>query len=141
MKQLSRAKISSGQSTTSAIAIGLAVTLVVSILLSAGLTSLVINGNLNENSVRISVFVIRTISVLLGGLVGASLSKGKYLPIVGIIALIYAIVLIGFGIIFYDGSFQNFGFGMLSMIIGGALACIIKLKPLRKPRRTVKYGR
>ena len=141
MKQLLRAKTSSGQSTTSAIVIGLAVTLVVSILLSAGLTSLIINENLSENAIRISVIVIRTISVLLGGLVGSSLSKGKYLPVIGIIMLIYAIVLIGFGIIFYDGSFQNFGFGMLSMIIGGALACIIKLKPLRKPRRTVKYGR
>lgn len=119
-----------------AIGIGLAVLL--SVLLSALLANLVISGSLQEQNASIAIFLIRTLSVLVGGFVAATISEGKTLPIIGIVGLGYLAILIAFGIIFYDGFFKGFLGGLLSAFVGCALACAIKLKPIKNKRHKIK---
>lgn len=113
------------------IAIGIAAALVIAFLLTVGLTSLLIRGKLVENVTGILVFAIRTISVLIGGLIGSSHSKGKYLQVISSTTLGCLIVLLGLGMIIYDGTFHHFGMGILSVFVGGVIACLIKLRPKR----------
>lgn len=118
------------------IGIGLAVLL--SILLSALLANLVIGGSFQEQNASVVIFLIRTLSVLVGGFVATAISEGKPLPLIGIVGIGYLMILIAIGIVFYDGSFKGFLGGVLSAFIGCALACAIKLKPIKNKRHKIK---
>lgn len=141
MKRITHSAKADSHSTVPCIGIGIGAATVMTALLSMGLTSLVINGKIGENSTGIFIFVIRTVSVLLGGMIGTGFSKGNYLPVIGLTTLGYMIIMLGLGITLFNGSFQNFGMGAISVIIGGALACALKLKPPAKHRRTPRYTR
>lgn len=124
-----------------AIAIGIAVATIISILLTAGLTSLIMNGTVDEATTGPYIFIIRTVASAIGCLIGTMLMKGKYLLVAGVIALGYLAILIGIGIILYDGSFNNILSGAVSALLGGVIACVVVLKPLKKSKHTVRYGR
>lgn len=122
-------------SVTLSIVIGIVAALVVTFLLTGGLTSLLISGKLSEKTTGIPVFAIRMISVLLGGLIGSGYSKGRYLQVIALIALGYMVALLGLGMIVYNGIFHNLGIGILSVFVGGVIACLMKLKPKRAGKR------
>ncbi len=119
-------------------AIGVGVAMLLSLVLSALLTKLVIGGSLKEQSASLGIFLIRALSVLVGGFIAATISEGKILPTIGIVGLGYLAILVAFGIVFYDGSFKGFLNGVLSTFIGCGLACAIKLKPIKNKRRKTK---
>jgi len=141
MKQKKHTSVFGGRSTVFCTAIGVAVAVIVTALLSAGLTSLVMNGTIAEKATSPYIFVIRLLAVLFGGLLGAGLSDGKILPVVGLITGVYIVILLSVGIAAYDGSFYNFGTGLFSTLIGGVIACLIKLKPQMRPKRAIRYTR
>ncbi len=115
--------------------IGVATAVVISILLTALYGVLMINGSVGEAPSTVVIFLIRTVSAAVGGFVAAVLTKGYFLPVVGITIAGYLILLLGTGIIAFDGSFKNFGSGLLSVLLGGAIPCITKLKA---PKRRLK---
>ena len=135
MKSKTQLKMKGNKSTIYSALIGAAVALLLSLLLSAGATSLAIRGSIAESGYNFSVFMIRAISVFLGALVGTWLSKEKYLLIIGIIAAVYTVVLISLGIVIYDDSFQNFGMGLLSVLLGGAAGFALKIKGVTGHKR------
>ena len=139
MKQKNHASILTGRSAVFCVVIGVAAAAITTALLSAGLTSLVMRGTITEKTTSAFVFAIRLLAVLLGSLVGASLSGGKILPIVGLVTGVYTVILLSVGIAVYDGSFHNFGPGVISAILGGIIACLIKLKPQMKPKRAIRH--
>lgn len=118
-----------GRSKSTAIIIGIAVASLLSVLLTGVISNLVLKGNLSEKLANGAVFVIRTISVLAGALIGGSLLKHDYLILIGIIVSGYLTMLIGAGIVFFNGSFKNFLLGIISVIIGGAVALLILQAP------------
>lgn len=124
-----------------AVIIGIIVASIVSFLLLIGLTSIVVNGTVNETVTGPYIFVIRTIAATIGCVAGSVLVKEKYLFITGATALGYMVVLLGLGIVLFDGSFKNILSGAASVLLGGALACFAVLKPLKKSKYTVKYRR
>lgn len=118
-------------SVTLSIVIGIVAALVVTFLLTGGLTSLLISGKLGESVTGILIFAIRTISVLLGGLIGSGYSNGRYLQVIALITLGYMVALLGLGMIVYNGTFHNLGMGILSVFVGSLIACLVKIKPKR----------
>ena len=141
MKRNKHTSSAVSHSTVTAIGIGVAIAVVLSTILSALLTSLVINGSIGENKTGIGIFAIRTLSVLLGGVAGAAIGKEKYLQTIGFITLGYLVILLGLGIALYDGSFQNFGSGVISTLIGGLVAYLIQMRPRGKRKHTARYNR
>lgn len=125
----------------SAIGIGVAAATIISVLLAAGLTSLVMNGTVGETAAGPYIFIIRTVASAIGCLVGTMLMKGKYLLVAGSIALGNLAVLVAMGIILYEGSFNNILSGLLSVLLGGVIACFVVLKPLKKSKHKVRYSR
>ena len=122
------------------IGIGLLVSLIISVGLTIGLTSLIQNGKLSENGAT-PVFIIRLIATLAGGLLGAGLFGKKFLPVIGAISAGYLIVLLAMGIILFDGSFHKLWMGALSVAVGAAIAILIKLKPQTTRKKALRYTR
>ena len=123
-------KISKGGiSQSAAIVCGIITALLLSVILSVLIVNLVLQGSMRENIISGVVFVIRTISVLSGALICGILLKRDYLKLTGIIAVGYLIILIGMGIVFFDGSFKNFVTGAISVLIGAVVAVLILLRP------------
>lgn len=129
-----------GHSLASVVITGVIVALLLSVLLSGVLTNLVLNGRLKEKGVSTSILLVRTISVLIGGLVGGVLLKQKYLLQVALTALGYILALLGIGIGLYEGSFRHFLSGCLSAVAGGTMALVILQRPKNKKRSTVKFS-
>ena len=124
-------KIKDGAKTTwiKAAAIGSGCALGASVVLTALVSVLVLNGSIKENGSAYAVFAIRALSVAIGALIGTGLAEEKLLPVIGVITAGYILILLAFGIVLFDGSFYRFGAGLMSSIIGGAVAAIIRLKP------------
>ena len=141
MKKRMGKAFSAKQAEAPAVMIGIIVASLVSFLLLVGLTSLIVNGTVNEGVVGAIAFAIRTVAAAIGCVDGMVLMKEKYLFITGATALGYMSVLLGLGIALFDGSFKNILSGAVSVLLGGALACFVVLKPLKKSKYTVKYRR
>lgn len=130
----------STHSLAASIVIGVVLSLTASVLLMLLLTSLVAKGNVEENNLQPYTFAIRALSVLIGSLAGTKSAVGKTLPTIGFIACAYLLLIIVFGIGVYGNSFNDFTSGVASVLIGGAVACVVTLKPSRKIRIHRRYA-
>lgn len=116
-------------SSTAALGFGIGFTILITLLLSAGLTSLIITGKLHEISLEIFTAIIRAVAVFSGCMITTAIKKEKILQNIGIVTAVYVLVLLGLGIILYDHSFHSFGFGILSVLLGSVAAFLIRLRP------------
>ena len=128
------------QSLTSAIIVGVVIALLLSVALSALVTNFVLNGRLNEVSVSTIILLIRTVSVLIGALVGGVRLKEKYLLQVAITTLSYILMLLGVGIVFYDGISRRFLGGCVSALIGGVMALFVLQRSNNKKYSAIKFS-
>lgn len=129
-----------GRSHTAAVITGVVIALVLSFLLTALMGNLILNGHSGENIAHASIFLIRTISVLVGALIGGLVLRHNYLKLVGFITAGYFVVLIGIGIVFYDGSFKSFLVGAVSVLVGGIAALLILQMPKSNMHKRKKFS-
>lgn len=115
----------------SAGAIGTGIATVLTIIMSVVLTSLILKGIVVDHLTGALVFVIRTIAVFVACVTSGALADGKLLPVVGVSALGYLLILLATGIVAFDGSFSDFGSGILSVITGAMIAVFGKVIKLR----------
>ena len=139
MKTLARAKTGGNKTITTASILGAAAATALTFLLTAGLTSLILKGSVPEQSSGIYVFLIRSLSVLLGCLLATGIVKEKSLQTIGIVTAAYLVILLGIGIVLYNVSFHNFGIGLFSVLVGGGIACILKIIPQKKKYTLPKF--
>ena len=126
-------KVTEGRfSITSGIFVGTAIAGILSLLFALGLTSLVLSGNIAVGGIDIPIFFVRAISVLAGTLAGTGLYKEKLLMNIGITAACYLLLITVLGVIVFDASISNLAGGVLSVVSGGAAACIIRLSAQKK---------
>ena len=114
---------------------GVVTALAVSALLTALQSGLIGSNKIGEGITSAVIFMIRVLSVTAGCYLAATVTKSHTLPVVGITAVTYLLLLTGIGIAAFDGSLKNFGSGMLSALVGGVIPCIIKLKTPKKSRK------
>ena len=77
MKRNIKIAAGSKHSSITAIWIGTLTAVLLSIALTALLTNLVVNGQIGETKTSIFIFVIRAVSVFIGGILGAAIIKEK----------------------------------------------------------------
>ena len=118
--------------------IGIISSLAVSLIFITIVASLVTKGSIPEDFSSWTTHIVQAIAGLTGVLIGTGLTKEKYFATSGIIVGGYLFLLIGLGIALYDGSFQNFGVGIISVLIGGTVGCLIRLKSQKKTTRARK---
>ncbi len=118
----------SNQSPIIGVLSGVLSALVISFLLSIGLTSLLLNNSAGEWPEGIIMFAMRFIAVLIGGLVCTGIYKEKTIVSISIMTAAYFLILLIIGTIVYDSVFYKIGIGILSVLLGGATACLIRAK-------------
>ena len=131
----------SGKTLVVSAEIGVGTALMVTALLSALAAIVTLNGGIKEDQMGLLSFGIRMVAVFVGGIIGGVAAKEKGLIVVGAIALVYLVILIGVGIAVYETSFQNFVSGVASVAAGGAAACVTRLKSSKNRRHTVRRRR
>ncbi len=127
-----KVKAKNGQSMGFAVVTGCVSAILVSLLLTIGLTSLILNGSLSESRTGLIAFLIRVLSVFLGCLIAGGICKERVLPVIGLIAGGYLITILVIGIIAFDGSFHNFLSGILSVLLGSVLAFVLRVMPKKR---------
>lgn len=115
-----------------AIAIGIGFSVLITLLITAGLAALIISSKLQESTVGIIVAIIRAIAVFLGVMITTKIKQDKILQSTGIVAGLYVLIILGLGILLYDGSFNSFGIGLLSILVGALAAYLIRIKPNKR---------
>ena len=123
------------------IGVGIVGAMIVSILLTIVQANFVLNGKIKEEMTASILFFVRLLSVMIGSLLGTGLYKQKHLQIIGVTSLVYMIILVGTGIIFFDDSFKGFWGGLISVILGGLITYGIRMKLFQKPKHKVRYNR
>lgn len=141
MKYNIRVPKAGGSSVGLGITIGVFAACLAGFLLTIALTSLVMNGSVDKNETDLFVFVIRAISVILGSLITTSFTKTKHLLMIGLTMVGYLLIQLILGFVIFNDSFHNFGIGVISTLLGGVCACIIKLKMPLKKKHFVKHRR
>ena len=134
MKRNTRKTFEGKYSTAFSIIAGLAASVGISFVITGGMTSLVLNGSIGAEKLDAVIFFVRALSVLVGGLLGASLRKSNMLLTIGSIACAYLIFITALGIIAFDGSVKHLAGGALSVAAGGVAGCLIRLSAQKKPR-------
>ena len=115
------------------------------VIISAGLTALlgnlVHNGSVGESAICYAIFMIRALSVTIGALVGTGLANEKLLPVIGAISGGYLVAMMAVGIAFFGGTFNEFGSGLISAVVGGVASGLIRLKPKKSGKRVLLRSR
>ena len=131
---------SKNKSIIACIGIGLATSILISLILTIVTASLIQKGSITESE-KISVFLVRLVSVMVGSLVGTGLQGKKALPVIGVISGCYYICLLIVGLLVLNGSLISPWQGLLSTTVGGAVACVIKLKPQNTRKKTMRLAK
>lgn len=118
--------------------VGAVAAIIISLLITMGMTSLALSGQLEGNLLDMFIFAIRLIAAFAGVMLGTGLIKEKCIATTGVISILYLLFLAGIGIVFFDGSFQGFGLSLISVVLGGAIGCLFRLKLQNKPQRKKK---
>ena len=146
MKFKFRTEVSTNNSVVLGISLGIVAALIISLLLTTGMTSLVLGGKMNERLLQVFIFAIRSIALFVGVILGTALTREKYIAATGAITVGYMLLLMGLGIAVYDGTFCGFGSSVISIAVGAAVGYLFRLKLQNKPRRKkriskpLKYG-
>ena len=132
-----KVKSKDNHSFTYSIGIGISIALIISFLLMLGLTSLIINGYLKESGGTFGSFVIRTLSVFGGCLIAGYVYKEKILLLIGAISGIYLIVLMIISVAAFDHSFVNLVLAVISVLLGGVFAAVLRFLPKKRSTRNL----
>lgn len=95
---------------------------------AAILASMIVNEQIGINSLQYCIFVITTISALAGSVTAGKYTNEKPAISCGIAALIYGLILMFVGILFFDGGFKGVWTSLISIVIGCLFACTICLR-------------
>ena len=133
MKSKNRSLKFSDKSTVYGVIVGAVAAMITGVLIMTGVTSLLIHSRVREHIVGLSIFLIRVIATLVGVMIGTNLTKEKTIVTSGAISAAFLVILTGLGIIFYDESFRDLGLCVLSIMIGGVIGCLFRLKLQNKP--------
>lgn len=120
---------------------GLLVALLILVLSAALFALLIENEALSMNTGSIWAVVTLAISTLLGCLTSNHCIGRKYAVISAVTAAFYLFVLFALGVLFFDSAFKNVAQNILSILGGGAFACVLSLKSTQKSRKIKRRTR
>ncbi|MBR4109900.1 MAG: TIGR04086 family membrane protein [Oscillospiraceae bacterium] len=112
----------------SGIAIGLILSVVISVMLSMLLAVLVINERVGENTIEYLTPLITLLASFIGCVVAGKQVEEKLAIVIGATGTIYLFLLIGSGILFFDGGFHNLWTSFLTVAVACALSCAICIR-------------
>ena len=116
------------RSKISIIMIGSAVSLAITLLFSALITSLILNGAVDASNMCVMLYATIFLSVLVGSLVSCHMASGSYGVINIIIAGIYLFIIISTNIILFNGTFKRMWLTLIIVAAASLLTSILSVK-------------
>lgn len=107
---------------------GSVVSLVLSVILAMIVAALIVNERIGESAIKYISPIIVLIATMAGCIIGAGLVGEKLAVVSGITGVVYLLILIGTGILFFDGGFHNLWTSILSIIVGCVSSCAICIR-------------
>lgn len=118
------------------IGLGVLISVLLSILLAAGIAMLMLSEHLKEENIQLYSFIVIFISVFTGGLSACGLAKEKYAMMSGITALVYLLLLVCASVFVFEGGLNNIWTSALVIALGYVLSCVVCIVSTgRKPHR------
>ena len=127
-------------SVTIRICISAIASIVFSLVLTCLFTGAINNNVFGDSVINVVIFGIRTISVFIGCLIGHKTSQNK-MVVTGIVVGQYILFLLFLGVILYDGTFENFGIGMVSCLVGAFGALLIGMTHIKRKNIIHRYNK
>ena len=112
----------------SGVGIGLLLSVLVSVMLSMLLAVLVINEQVGENRIAYLSPLITLLASFVGCVAAGKQVEQKLAIVIGVTGAIYLFLLMGVGILFFDGGFHNLWMSLLAIAVGCALSCAICIR-------------
>lgn len=129
------------RSMASGVAIGVLLSVVISLLLAMGTSGLITKEKLSEGGVHYFALIITLISGMVGGLVAGKVVGSKYAVVTGLTGLAYLLVLISVGILFFDGGFNMLWTSTVAIAVGVAVSCVLCITGTRGRGRRKRLTR
>lgn len=122
-----------------AVAVGIFISLIVT-LGGAMLTTAMIHGqSWNENSYSVASFVIWLLASFAGATIAGIMAKDR--PWLGVLfnAVIYMLILLSVSILFFDGKLGAIGQGIIAVLLGAAPAMLLLTRKTNGINRKIRY--
>ena len=114
-----------GCSMASGVAMGVLISVFISLLLAMAVAALITNEHLNEGGMRYFAYIITLISGVIGGIAAGKKVRSKYALVTGLTGLVYCLLLIGAGILFFNGGFKMLWPSVAAIAAGVAVSCVV----------------
>ncbi len=131
-------KANKEKGTIFSIAIGTAVSVLCMLLLSVLLTVLVENEAVSSTMVTIAALCIHAISVFAGSMLSLTGQKGRIAVVAGTVTASYFLMQICVNMLFFSAGFEGVAAGLVSMLVGGVIAVLIKSRLGQKKKYRAK---
>ncbi len=115
--------------------IGLLIGILASVVLALLIAVLIHNGMLVENRIKLIVAPIQFVAAFIGSLLAGKRSGQKYAIICGATVILYYMILLASGIMFFESTFQNIGLGIGMCAAGYISACAICMTGKKNKRK------
>lgn len=114
-----------GRSMSGSVGIGALIAVAVSVIMAMALSALIVNERIDEDVMQYFSFAILLVSAFAGCMLAGKRTEGKYAMATGLTALTYCVILMGAGILLFDGGFRNLWTSIIAIMIGCVLSCAI----------------
>ncbi len=124
----SKRKAKNERSFAAGVSIGTLVSLMLSVFLAMIIAALILNERIGERAIEYIAPIIMLLSTLTGCIIAGQLIDEKLAVASGVTGIIYLLILVGVGILFFDGGFHNLWTSILSIAIGCVISCAICIR-------------
>lgn len=126
------AKRKAGHSIGLCVAIGIGVSVILSLILAMITASLIMNERLSEDVIQYTSPGIILIASVAGAVIAGKSANEKVAIAAGICGVTFLLILMGTGILFFNGGFHNIWTGLVSIALGWILSCTICIRGKRR---------
>ena len=130
-----------GKSIAAGIGIGTMVSLVISIVLAALVTSLIAREKINENQMNIFSLGIHYAAVLAGAICAYKITYSKCVLVTGLTALVYLLFMCTTAIVVYDGISPSIWTSILAVGLSFLSACTVCISGGMKHKKRKRASR
>lgn len=112
----------------SGVGIGLIMSIIISVVLSMILAVLVVNERVGEGVIGFITPLIALLASLIGCITAGKQVEEKLAIVISVTGGIYLLLLVGAGILFFDGGFHNLWTSLLAITLSSAISCAICIR-------------
>ena len=117
------------------IGIGVVAAILITMILSTLVTFLIINENIDAYSMGYYAFGIVLIASFIGCVISGKLIMERVAILSGAVALVYLLMIVAIGVLFFDGSVAGVWTRLVAVAISGVVSCAFCIRGKRNGKK------